>query len=123
MASSCKVPDWWPKNRDGEPLRYVYRAMRADLLDLTPAPLDRLVPDKESQEFRAAVMRALVDGSVESSMIDATATRSGARGAAVQEMYRQDFAAHPGLYAQRVRANARRVRAMVVAARPVGRAP
>ena len=33
----------------------------------------------------------------------------------MQEMYRQDFASHPGRYSQRVRANARRARETAVA--------
>ena len=58
---------------------------------------------------------ALAGGSEEGGMAAVSSKTPGARGAAVQEMYRQDFASHPGLYSQRVRANLRRARETAVA--------
>ena len=41
---------------------FVYRAMRTDMKDLIPAPLERLPANKKSDSFLEAIIRALRDG-------------------------------------------------------------
>ena len=63
MAHMFKTPPWWWKGNDGKDLRYVYRAMRPDHADLIPADSNALPLNKNSDEFRVEVMRALCTGS------------------------------------------------------------
>ena len=68
QRSPLKTPKWWWMDMTNKPLRHVFRAMRVGFEDLEPAPAERLTANKQSDEFREDVMRALVLGSEEASL-------------------------------------------------------
>ena len=65
-----QLPTWWSRDHAKTPITHVYRAMRIDSRDLMPVPANRPTANKKTiDEFRKDVMEALVEGSIENSLL------------------------------------------------------